>query len=207
MGAEADLTWTTAPTAPSAAGGTSVQRLRDYGRLGVLLANNGALNGRDHAPGLSCETPPTGTGSPRRSRPDEATVVFRLRLPVLAVAGRAATSHCSASTDGHHVDPELKLVMVHTAAAKSARVGIKPGPRTDALWRGVVRQIQKLVSSARTLKGAAPGGDLSDPIVVGLVGAVSLLASPVVRRDTAMQEPTQEFHAQILRGPPRRRRF
>jgi CubicO group peptidase (beta-lactamase class C family) len=37
------------------------------------------------------------------------------------------------------VDPELKLVMVITAAAKNASVGKEPLARErDALWRGVV---------------------------------------------------------------------
>jgi CubicO group peptidase (beta-lactamase class C family) len=38
------------------------------------------------------------------------------------------------------VDPELKLVLVMTAVAKTASVGQLPlGRERDALWRGVVR--------------------------------------------------------------------
>jgi len=39
------------------------------------------------------------------------------------------------------VDPELKLVLVITAAAKNASVGKEPFARErDALWRGIVGQ-------------------------------------------------------------------
>ena len=39
------------------------------------------------------------------------------------------------------VDPELKLVMVVTAAAKNASVGKEPFARErDALWRGIIKQ-------------------------------------------------------------------
>lgn len=48
------------------------------------------------------------------------------------------------------VDPELKLVMVVTAAAKNASVGKEPfAAERSALWRGLVGKIRKLVASGR----------------------------------------------------------
>jgi CubicO group peptidase (beta-lactamase class C family) len=39
------------------------------------------------------------------------------------------------------VDPELKLVMVLTAAARNAEVGKESlGAERDAIWRGVIRK-------------------------------------------------------------------
>jgi CubicO group peptidase (beta-lactamase class C family) len=39
------------------------------------------------------------------------------------------------------VDPELKLVMAMTAAAKTASVGKEPlGAERDAVWRGLIRK-------------------------------------------------------------------
>jgi len=55
---------------------------------------------------------------------------------------KSAGSRCSASYgQSIFVDPELKLVLVITAAAKNASVGKEPFARErDALWRGIVGQ-------------------------------------------------------------------
>ena len=51
----------------------------------------------------------------------------RRRFVLLGVYGQAI-----------FVDPEHKLVMVHTAAAKNARVGTESmGPEMSALWQGI----------------------------------------------------------------------
>ena len=81
------------------------------------------------APGRSCRKSicskrPTGTGNRRRSTPRKATPYFgygyqfwlfpgeKRRFALLGVYGQSI-----------FVDPELKLVMVITAAAKNASVG------------------------------------------------------------------------------------
>ena len=87
-----------------------------------------------------CSKRPTGTASPRRSRRGKATPYFgygyqfwlfpgeKRRFALLGVYGQSI-----------FVDPELKLVMVITAAAKNASVGKETFARErDALWRGVV---------------------------------------------------------------------
>jgi len=50
MGAEADATWITAPDGLERGAGFFSATLRDWGRLGILLANDGALNGRQIIP-------------------------------------------------------------------------------------------------------------------------------------------------------------
>jgi hypothetical protein len=50
-----------------------------------------------------------------------------------------------------YVDPELKLVLVHTAVAKTASIGNEPmGAELGALWLGLVNTFGALVG-VRTL--------------------------------------------------------
>jgi CubicO group peptidase (beta-lactamase class C family) len=92
-------------------------------------------------PGIICSKRRIGTGNPTRSRREKATRYFgycylfwlfpgeKRRFALLGVYGQSI-----------FVDPELKLVMVITAAAKTATVGTEPlGRERDALWRGAVR--------------------------------------------------------------------
>ena len=51
MGAEADATWITAPDGLERGAGFFSATLRDWGRLGALLANDGALDGKQIIPG------------------------------------------------------------------------------------------------------------------------------------------------------------
>ena len=50
MGAEADATWIRTRTALESGGGNFNAVLRDYGRLGMLLANDGAVGGKQIVP-------------------------------------------------------------------------------------------------------------------------------------------------------------
>jgi len=140
MGAEADASWIKAPDGSGTGSGNFNAVLRDYGRLGVLLANNGVAGGkqivpRDYlleatdwhrqldafAPGKA--TPYFGYGYQFWLFPGE-----KRRFALLGIYGQSI-----------FVDPELKLVLVITAAAKTASVGKEPlGRERDALWRGVI---------------------------------------------------------------------
>jgi len=108
--------------------------LRDYARLGLLLAHDGRWHGRQIIPAAWIEDatrvspgqPQPGTGGygyqvwifPGERR------MFALR----GVRGQAI-----------FVDPTSRLVMVHTAVRKLAR---DPGVReTNALWRSIVREL------------------------------------------------------------------
>jgi CubicO group peptidase (beta-lactamase class C family) len=114
--------------------------LRDYGRLGVLLANDGAVGAKQvvpkdylleatdwhrqppaFAPRLA--TPFFGYGYQFWTFPDE-----KRRFALLGVHGQSI-----------FVDPELKLVMVVTAVTRNASV-VKESFAAErgAVWRGLV---------------------------------------------------------------------
>jgi len=140
MGAEADATWTRTRDGTEAGAGNFNAVLRDYGRLGMLLANDGALGGKQIVPKDYLLEATDWHRQPEAFTPRKATPYFgygyqfwlfpseKRRFALLGVYGQSI-----------FVDPELKLVMVVTAAAKNANVGKESFARErDALWRGVV---------------------------------------------------------------------
>lgn len=140
MGAEADATWITSRDGLEIGSGSFNAVLRDYARLGILLANDGAINGRQVLPKDYVLEATTWRRQPEAFAPRRATPYFgygyqfwtypgeKRRFALLGVYGQSI-----------FVDPELKLVMVLTSVAKSASVGKESlaGER-DALWRGLV---------------------------------------------------------------------
>ena len=140
MGAEADATWVKTRDGTETGSGNFNAILRDYGRLGILLANDGAAGGRQIVPKDYLLDATDWHRQPDAFTPRKATPYFgygyqfwlfpgeKRRFALLGVYGQSI-----------FVDPELKLVMVITAAAKNASVGKEPlGAERDALWRGVV---------------------------------------------------------------------
>jgi CubicO group peptidase (beta-lactamase class C family) len=140
MGAEADATWIKTKDGTESGSGNFNAVLRDYGRLGILLANDGALDGRQIVPKDYLLDATDWHRQPEAFTPRKATPYFgygyqfwlfpgeKRRFALLGVYGQSI-----------FVDPELKLVMVITAAAKNASVGKESLARErDALWRGVV---------------------------------------------------------------------
>ena len=142
MGAEADATWVKTPDGIETASGSFNATLRDYGRLGVLLANDGAAGGRQIVPKDYLLEATDWHRHPEAFAPRRATPYFgygyqfwlfpgeKRRFALLGVYGQSI-----------FIDPELKLVMVITAAARSASVGKESlGAERDAVWRGVIRK-------------------------------------------------------------------
>jgi CubicO group peptidase (beta-lactamase class C family) len=140
IGAEADATWIRMRDGTEVGAGSFNAVLRDYGRLGLLLANDGALDGRQIVPKDYLLDATDWHRQPEGFAPRKATAYFgygyqfwlfpgeKRRFALLGVYGQSI-----------FVDPELKLVMVITAAAKNASVGKESlGRERDALWRGVV---------------------------------------------------------------------
>lgn len=140
MGAEADATWSKTKDGTESGSGNFNAILRDYGRLGILLANDGALDGRQIVPKDYLLDATDWRRQPEPFTPRKATPYFgygyqfwlfpgeKRRFALLGVYGQSI-----------FVDPELKLVMVITAVAKNASVGKETLARErDALWRGVV---------------------------------------------------------------------
>ena len=141
MGAQADATWVKTPDGIEIASGSFNATLRDYGRLGVLLANDGAVGGRQIVPKDYLVEATDWHRQPEAFAPRRATPYFgygyqfwlfpgeKRRFALLGVYGQSI-----------FVDPELKLVMVVTAAAKNASVAKEPfAAERDAVWRGVIR--------------------------------------------------------------------
>jgi CubicO group peptidase (beta-lactamase class C family) len=141
MGAEADATWINTPDGLERAGGNFNAVLRDYGRLGVLLANDGALGGQQILPKEYLLEATDWRKQAAAFAPGRATPYFgygyqfwlfpgtKRRFALLGVYGQSI-----------FVDPELRLVLALTAVAKTASVGKESlGRERDALWRGLVR--------------------------------------------------------------------
>jgi CubicO group peptidase (beta-lactamase class C family) len=140
MGAESDASWARGSDGLDNGGGSFNAVLRDYGRLGVLLANDGALGDRQILPKAYLLEATDWHKQPAAFTPGRATPYFgygykfwlypgeKRRFALLGVYGQSI-----------FVDPGLKLVMVVTAAAKNASVGKETLARErDALWRGLV---------------------------------------------------------------------
>jgi CubicO group peptidase (beta-lactamase class C family) len=139
MGAEADATWIIGPDKLERAAGNFNAVLRDFGRLGVLLANDGALDGKQILPKDYLLEATDWHKHPPAFAPRKGARAFgygyqfwtmpgeRRRFVLLGVYGQAI-----------FVDPEHKLVMVHTGVAKNPRVGTESmGPEMSAQWQGI----------------------------------------------------------------------
>jgi CubicO group peptidase (beta-lactamase class C family) len=140
MGAEADATWIRTKDGLEVAAGSFNAILRDYGRLGMLLANDGLVAGKQVVPRDYLLDATDWHRQPEAFAPRKATPYFgygyqfwlfpgeKRRFALLGVYGQSI-----------FVDPEQKLVMVITAAAKNASVGKETLARErDAVWRGFV---------------------------------------------------------------------
>lgn len=140
MGAEADATWIKSADGTESGFGNFNATLRDYGRLGMLLANDGVIGGKQIVPKDYLLDATDWHRQPPALQPRKATPYFgygyqfwhfpgeKRRFAFLGVYGQSI-----------FVDPELKLVMVVTAVAKNASVGKESlGPERAAVWRGIV---------------------------------------------------------------------
>jgi CubicO group peptidase (beta-lactamase class C family) len=140
MGAEADATWITGPDDIERGAGFFNATLRDWGRLGRVLAGDGALDGMPIIPKDYLAEATDWHRHPAAFAPRESPPVNgygyqfwimrgeKRRFIVRGVYGQAI-----------YVDPELQLVLVHTAVARTASIGNQPmGAELGALWLGLV---------------------------------------------------------------------
>jgi CubicO group peptidase (beta-lactamase class C family) len=140
MGAEADATWVRTKDGTEFAAGEFNAVLRDYGRLGVLLANDGAVGATQVVPKDYLLEATDWHRQPAAFAPGHATPYFgygyqfwlypgeKRRFALLGVYGQSI-----------FVDPELKLVMVVTAAAKNANVLKESLARErNAVWGAMI---------------------------------------------------------------------
>lgn len=144
MGAQTSALWRAEKSGLERSAGNFNATLSDYGRLAVLLANDG-MRPDDHRQVIPRDYLLEATDWHRAApafRPGRAAPYYgysyqfwtfpgeKRRFAMLGVYGQMI-----------FVDPELKLVMVQTAANATAKSGATSlGPEADAFWRGVVRQ-------------------------------------------------------------------
>jgi CubicO group peptidase (beta-lactamase class C family) len=149
LGAEAQATWQLNPVdqLELAQGGFNAT-VRDYARLGWLLANDGHVNGhtvlsREHVLDMT-----DATRQPLAFRPGHMQYKGSTYAGYGFQTWLLPGSHRRFALQGVYgqaifVDPELKLVVVHTAVGKDASgdaSGNHLGAERDAMFRGVVAQ-------------------------------------------------------------------
>lgn len=147
MGAESRATWLINPVDQTEmAAGNFNATVRDYARLGWLMANDGQRDGRAVIPREHLLNMTEASRQPEAFRPGRMQnkgstyMGYGLqtwllpgstrRFALLGVYGQAIM-----------VDPGLKLVVVHMAAAKDASgdaSGAHMGAERNALWHGIV---------------------------------------------------------------------
>jgi CubicO group peptidase (beta-lactamase class C family) len=143
IGTEADASWTIDSTGQETAFCCFNATLRDYARLGRLLAHDGAWEGRQLIPRQWLLDATTVNPSNAYLAPRAATPYFGYGYQVWILPGEQR-SFALIGIRGQMilVDPASKLVMVHAAVRK------QPSDRASsadliALWLGVVAQLGK----------------------------------------------------------------
>ena len=140
MGAEADASWIIDRAGVELAHGYFNATLRDWGRLGMLLADDGMRDGKQIIPRDYLLEATDYARHPHAFHPRQATPYFgygykfwlfpstQRRFALLGVYGQSI-----------FVDPGQRLVMVLTAVQKDATSRSDQfGAERDALWRGIV---------------------------------------------------------------------
>jgi CubicO group peptidase (beta-lactamase class C family) len=144
IGAETPALWRADKRGLERAAGNFNATLRDYGRLGIVLANDGVRpDDPEHRQIIPREYLQDATDwrrAPEAFRPFKATPYYgysylfwtfptqKRRFAMLGVYGQMI-----------FIDPQLKLVMVQTAANATAKAGQTTlGKEADAFWRGLV---------------------------------------------------------------------
>jgi CubicO group peptidase (beta-lactamase class C family) len=136
MGAEADASWTIDTSGQETAFCCVNAVLRDWARVGMMLANDGAFNGHQIVPRQWVLDATTVQAT--YQRPGTATPYFGYGYQVWLFPGpRRQFALLGIHGQSIFVDPELKLVLVHTAV----RLKASQDPAAfelRALWQGLV---------------------------------------------------------------------
>ena len=137
MGAEADASWSIDQGGHEAAYIGVNATVRDYARLGLLLANDGALDGRQIIPAAWVRA--ATTPSAKQFQPGQTGSLFGYGYQTWILPGKER-QFVLRGLRGQNVfvDPKSKLVLVHTAAGSVGEQGM--GERL-ALWSHVVERL------------------------------------------------------------------
>ena len=136
MGAEADATWLVDRSGQEATFCCINAVLRDYARLGLLLAHDGNWRGRQIIP-ASWIAEATRVRPELHLRPGVATPFFGYAYQTWIFPGeRPMFALLGVRGQAIYVDPARRLVLVHTAVRRQVS-----GGRTElgALWQAVLR--------------------------------------------------------------------
>ena len=140
IGAEADATWLIDRSGQEVTFCCINAVLRDYARLGLLLAHDGNWRGRQIIPAAWIADATRVAPDQAHLRPGIATGFFGYGYQVWIFPGdRRMFPFLGGRGQAIFVDPASRLVMVHTPVRKQA---VDPGGReTTALWRSIVREL------------------------------------------------------------------
>ena len=136
MGAEADATWLIDRTGQEVTFCCLNAVLRDYARLGLLLAHDGSWRGRQLIPAAWINEATRVRDDQPHLRPGTARRFIGYGYQVWILPGeRRMFALLGVYGQAIFVDPASRLVMVHTAAYKQPA---DSNVEAFALWRGVV---------------------------------------------------------------------
>jgi CubicO group peptidase (beta-lactamase class C family) len=139
MGAEADASWLIDGSGHEATYCCLNAVLRDYARLGLMLAHDGFWNGRQIVPrqwvvNATSNAPADTHLKPARKAPTDLGYGYQVWL---SPGPRRTFSLRGVYGQAIYVDPRSKLVLVHTAVRLAPR-GDPAAPELAALWRALV---------------------------------------------------------------------
>lgn len=137
LGAEADASWLTDNAGMAAAYCCFQATLRDWARIGLMLAHDGAWNGTQIVPQAWVRTATRADPARPHLWPGTATPFFGYGYQTW-IFPRTTGGFALLGVYGQsiYVDPEAKLVMVHLAA-RALPANNPEAPQQTALWRGV----------------------------------------------------------------------
>ncbi|MDP2034666.1 MAG: serine hydrolase [Polaromonas sp.] len=144
MGAEHEAFWRISSDGQEQAYGAFNASLRDWGRLGLLLANDGKAGGQQLVPADYLLDATDPARQPEAFRPRKATPYFGYgyQFWLLPMKQRSFVMQ-GIHGQGLYVQPSSGLVMVLTSVWESAsgRQDPQPHEERDALWRGVLQSL------------------------------------------------------------------
>jgi CubicO group peptidase (beta-lactamase class C family) len=141
IGAEADATWLVDNSGQEATYCCLNAVLRDYARLGLLLAHDGNWRGRQIIPAAWVMDATTVRADQPHLRPGTATPSFGYGYQTWILSGeRRMFMFWGVRGQRIYVDPQSKLVMVNTSVHRLP-VDVPALREMDALWAALVRQL------------------------------------------------------------------
>ena len=138
MGAEADASWIVDRGGYETAYAFFNATLRDYGRLGLLLADDGKRDGRSIIPAAWVRAATTPSGKQFKPGMTGALLGYGYQTWIVDEKERHFLLR-GLRGQAIYVAPKSKIVMVHTAVRN---VGDSDLAETMSLWNGVVRSLE-----------------------------------------------------------------